>query len=180
MSALTDAKKAATPGTTWTVTNHYLTREDHPCYGRTVRTVERVTTSRVYFANGSYVDWPKAAQVERDGNGTVRLFGGGIGQQPTDLFLTLVPASTAAQDAPPPRLVPGFGFTHESRLDPDWVPGPGQKYADAPKLRMRVTRVTAGGVYFKAATGTDRSVFLNRPTFEARYLPTAEPQEGRQ
>lgn len=97
--SLSAAKAAAQPGTTWAVTNHYITREDHAGFGTTQRRVERVTGSRVYFENGSYLDWPKAAQVERDDDGTIRLFGGGVGQQPADLFVTLRP-TVSTQTAP--------------------------------------------------------------------------------
>jgi hypothetical protein len=93
MSNLTESKAAVIPATQWSVTNHYIKREDHPCFGTQLRTVERVTGSRIYFTGGSYIDWPKAAAIERDADGTIRLFGGGTGQGPTDLFMTLVPAA---------------------------------------------------------------------------------------
>lgn len=117
MSALSEAKKAVTPGTTWTVTNHYINNaladndgfprldrsgERHGSYGPNGhrRTITRVTGSRFYYeaedrrGGEGYIEWPKAAQVQRDPDGTVRLYGGGGGQCPTDLFITLVPVTT--------------------------------------------------------------------------------------
>lgn len=92
MSKTMTTKATVTPNTTWTVTNHYIKRTDHACFGTQSRTVERVTSSRVYFTDGSHIDWPKAGQIQCGEDGTIRLFGGGIGQGPADLFLTLVPA----------------------------------------------------------------------------------------
>lgn len=76
------------PGQTVRVTNHYITRPDHPCFGTRDRVIARVTTSSLWFAETGNVAWPRANQMTVDGS-TVRLFGGGIGQQPTDLFLTI-------------------------------------------------------------------------------------------
>jgi hypothetical protein len=76
------------PGQTVRVTNHYITREDHPCFGTQTRTVAKVTTTSLWFTATGNVQWPRVDQVETE-DGIVRLFGGGIGQQPTDLFLTI-------------------------------------------------------------------------------------------
>lgn len=62
-------------------------------------------------------------------------------------------------------IAPGMTFTHWAFLDPDWRPAPGQKYRDAPKATMRITRVTATLVYYSYATGggkwvTDRAHLL--------------------
>lgn len=51
----------------------------------------------------------------------------------------------------------GTEFTHPSMLDPDWMPGPGQRYADAPKARCVVTTVRRGTVWFRYATDPDAS-----------------------
>jgi hypothetical protein len=64
----------------------------------------------------------------------------------------------------------GFTFTHASRLDPDWVPGLGQKYVDAPKQRMEVTRATSTTVYFRPEGSRAVSSYLPRAEFEARYM----------
>lgn len=98
---LTAVKSAVRPGSAWDVTNHHITREDHPAFGTTRRSVTRVTGSRVYLAypdhRESHFDWPRAAQVQMDPDGTIRLYGGGAGQRPDELFLTLVPARDEAR-----------------------------------------------------------------------------------
>jgi hypothetical protein len=96
---LTDIKSAVRPGNVYEVTNHHLTRPDHPWFGTSRRTVTRVTSSRFYLSypdhGVSYVDWPRASQADMDPDGTIRLYGGGAGQRPDELFLTLVPARDA-------------------------------------------------------------------------------------
>lgn len=102
MAALADAKRLVTAGKVYDVTNHYITRETHPSFGTNRRTVTRVTSDRFYLTQPtrhdgeSPVPWPKAAQVQVDEDGTVRLFGGGTSQGPGDLFLTLVPVQGEA------------------------------------------------------------------------------------
>jgi hypothetical protein len=66
----------------------------------------------------------------------------------------------------------GFTFTHASRLDPSWRPGPGQRYVDGPKARMRVTRATRTTIYF-VHDGGEPGVpwWMDRVAFEARYCP---------
>lgn len=84
-----------------TVTNHYITRADHPCFGTQRRTIAKVTSSHLHFTESGSVSWPKAAQVTCE-NGVVQLFGGGLGQQPSDLFLTITPnAPTCPQCGAP-------------------------------------------------------------------------------
>lgn len=109
-------------GSEWHVVNDYVNAglahndgypltsregERHPAYGPgRVRVVERTTAGRVYFQDGSYFDWPKAAQVQGDTD-VVRLFGGGAAQAPEDLFLTLtrqVPGTFAFQEQETARL----------------------------------------------------------------------------
>ena len=96
MATLAQIKQTVRPGQIYDVTNHYITRQDHPAYGTTRRTVSRTTGKRIYLTRAGHrgetgVDWPRAAQVQRDPDGTIRLYGGGIGQEPEELFLTLVP-----------------------------------------------------------------------------------------
>jgi hypothetical protein len=76
------------PGQVVTVTNHYITRPDHPCYGTQTRTIARVTSTGLWFTESGRVAWPKREQIVAEGS-IVRLFGGGAGQQPADLFLTI-------------------------------------------------------------------------------------------
>lgn len=100
---LTAIKSAVGPGQVWDVTNHYITRPDHSCYGTTRRRVTKVNSSSVYMvldtapadaeAQWPTFTWPKAAQAAMDADGTIRLYGGGAGQQSGDPFLTLTPVS---------------------------------------------------------------------------------------
>jgi hypothetical protein len=59
-------------------------------------------------------------------------------------------------------------FTHLRMLDPDWTPSTGQKYADAPKARMQVTRMTATTVYYRYADGGGR-FSMPRATWDRDY-----------
>ncbi|MGN6575266.1 MAG: hypothetical protein ACTHKG_06240 [Nocardioides sp.] len=67
----------------------------------------------------------------------------------------------------------GLVFTHATHLDMAWKPGPGQRYADAPKVRCVVTRVTGAAVYFQHADAQGRpaggKACLPRERFEATY-----------
>lgn len=78
-----------TPGLRVTVTNHYITRIDHPCFGTRTATVVRASGSHLYFegvAGGT--PWPKkAADLRTDGD-TVFFYGF---PNEGDLFLTIVP-----------------------------------------------------------------------------------------
>lgn len=67
-------------------------------------------------------------------------------------------------------LARGFTFTHDRHLDPDWRPdvAAGERYADGPKARMRVTRVTATSGYFVYLDGKGRTV-CDRADFERRF-----------
>jgi hypothetical protein len=92
---LAEIKRHVQPGQIYDVTNHYITRTDHSAFGTTRRTVTRITGSRIYltYSGGgeSGIDWPNAPQVSMDANGVIQLRGGGTGQQPGELFLTLTP-----------------------------------------------------------------------------------------
>lgn len=93
MSTLSEVKARFTVGSRWAVTNHYVTREDHPAFGTTERTVTRATSGRVYLARDgegeSEVDWPKASQVTVDSDGTVTFYS--HPRMPGQAFLTLKP-----------------------------------------------------------------------------------------
>jgi hypothetical protein len=97
---LMQIKALVKPGNVYDVTNHYIKRQDHPGFGTTRRTVSRVTSDRVYLQREgmreSPVAWPRAAQVQADPDGTIRLYGCGGGQAPEDLFLTLKPVREAS------------------------------------------------------------------------------------
>lgn len=98
---LSATKASVSPGQVYDVTNHYITRTDHPCFGTNRRTVVKTTGSSVYMTiepggrapKWPTFQWPKAAQVQMDDDGTIRLYGGGIGQAADELFLTLKPAA---------------------------------------------------------------------------------------
>ncbi len=94
-----DIRAEIAPGSVFDVTNHYITREDHPCYGTQQRTILRANTAAFYLSldgveghDESRVDWPRASQMQRDDDGTIRLYGGGAAQGREDLFLTLHPS----------------------------------------------------------------------------------------
>ena len=92
---LASIKSAVYPGKVYDITNHAIQDEDQPGYGTTRRVVTRVTSGRFYLSYPDHglphVDWPPAVRAQMDADGTIRLYGG-PGQQPSDLFLTLVPA----------------------------------------------------------------------------------------
>ncbi|MEV1170835.1 hypothetical protein [Nonomuraea sp. NPDC049784] len=95
---LAEIKRRVQPGQVYDVTNHYITRTDHPAYGTTRRSVTRVTNYRFYMAEAaggreSPIEWPKAAQVSIDADGVIRLCGGGVSQKPDEPFLTLTPVT---------------------------------------------------------------------------------------
>ena len=47
---LTAIRSAVRPGQVYDVTNHHVTREDHPAFGTTRRAVTRITGSRFYLS----------------------------------------------------------------------------------------------------------------------------------
>jgi hypothetical protein len=57
------------------------------------------------------------------------------------------------------RLKPGQLFMHTRWLDPDWAPGEGQIYKDAPNAICRITAVRQGIVYFKLGTDPGKADF---------------------
>jgi hypothetical protein len=69
-------------------------------------------------------------------------------------------------------------FTHLTHLDLDWVPGPGQKYRDAPKAPCRVTRMTKLAVYYTYASATsNRGAFcMSREIWDRDYAPNLVPK----
>lgn len=64
----------------------------------------------------------------------------------------------------------GYVFTHDSFLDRDWKPGPGQKYVDGPKAEMVVVRVTTTTVWYGYAGQTRGPWKMSRDLFIDRYL----------
>ena len=80
----------------------------------------------------------------------------------------------------PPMPRRGDTFTHLSSLDLNWTPGPGQKWADAPLARMRVTAVRQGRVFYGYAEPTDRTGYGSSwealDQFMARYGDQLAPE----
>jgi hypothetical protein len=56
----------------------------------------------------------------------------------------------------------GQRFRHARQLDVTWQPGPGQRYADAPKATMVVTRVAAGRVWYGLDEPRPRGSWVER------------------
>lgn len=75
------------PGQRWRVTNHYISRADHPCYGTRERTIERISASHLYFTETGSVPLPRAAHIEHE-PGIVRFYWDHAGKK-RDLLLTL-------------------------------------------------------------------------------------------
>jgi hypothetical protein len=68
-------------------------------------------------------------------------------------------------------------FLHLHTLDPDWQPGPGQKWRDAPKARMRVTKMTRLAVYYtyaNAEPGARGAFSMTRETWDRDYAPNLD------
>lgn len=63
------------PGDRVTVTNHWITRPDHPCYGTRTDTVARVNAGAITFEQGGRVPWPPAARLEQPEPGRVVIIG---------------------------------------------------------------------------------------------------------
>jgi hypothetical protein len=79
------AREMFAPGERVRVTNHYITREDHPCYGTREAMVARSTTAGLTLEPGGHTPWPKAGQLEH-GLKTMTLYGH---PKEDDLFLTI-------------------------------------------------------------------------------------------
>jgi hypothetical protein len=67
----------------------------------------------------------------------------------------------------------GYTFRHRHFLDPAWKPSAGERYRDAPKAMMIVTRVTATTVYFTYVGSTRGAWKLARQSFNDQYGETA-------
>jgi hypothetical protein len=94
----TEIKREFQVGCVFDLTNHYITREDHPCFGTRLVRVNRSNSAALYTSDPDgqirRIEWPKASQLERDENGTIRFYGGGIGQAADELFLTFEPVQS--------------------------------------------------------------------------------------
>jgi hypothetical protein len=87
-----ELKRALTAGTTWSLTNVYITREDHPCHGTRTVTVTKANSSSYYLDNGQWGnEWPKKGQAARTADGAYLVYGTGAGQKPDELTLIFRP-----------------------------------------------------------------------------------------
>jgi hypothetical protein len=82
-------KRLFQPGQVVTVTNHYINKPDHPCFGTHPRTIAKVSGSHLHFTWADRTDsvpWPKAANLRVNDSGAVEFHG-----FPVDgaLFLTI-------------------------------------------------------------------------------------------
>jgi hypothetical protein len=94
MPTATQIRSSVKVGQVYDVTNHFIQRADHPCFGTRRVTVTAVNGSSFTLDNAQWgTRWPKASQLQQDADGTIRMFGGGAGQKPDDPFLTLVPVT---------------------------------------------------------------------------------------
>jgi hypothetical protein len=88
-------KATFAPGAEFNVTNHYITKEDHPYFGTRRAKVLRVTSGGVWMdapgGGETKVEWPKMSQVYKEDDGSIRFHGGGSNQKADDLFLTFKP-----------------------------------------------------------------------------------------
>lgn len=100
-------KRLFTAGQQVAVTNHFITRAEHPCFGRKLRTVTRVTGSHLHFDVGGATPWPKAANVTY-ANGVVTFLGY---PHAGDTFLTieLFPNVVAIAEVKPDFTVQNHG-----------------------------------------------------------------------
>lgn len=83
------ARASIAEGDTFDVTNHYIDRVDHPCYGTHRRVVVRNNAGGITFDIGGRCSWNSIKELRLEDDGSITMWG-----FPTDgdLFLTLVPA----------------------------------------------------------------------------------------
>lgn len=83
--SLRSAREMFTEGERVRVTNHYITRPDHPCFGTREATVVRVSQSGITLDPGGRTPWPKSGGIE---HGTTTMT---LSDHPNegDLFLTI-------------------------------------------------------------------------------------------
>lgn len=90
MSALTEFRAWIKPGMDIEITNHYISREDHPCYGTRTAHIDKVNSASYYLDGSQWPSkFPKASQIKRDETGAFLIYGGGASQKSDELFLTI-------------------------------------------------------------------------------------------
>lgn len=78
------------------------------------------------------------------------------------------------------RVMSQTTFHHGHTLDPNWQPGPGEKWRNAPKAKMRVTKMTRLAVYYTyadAEPGARGAFSMKRETWDRDYAPNLEPKD---
>ena len=89
-----EIKREFEVGREFCLTNYYITRPDHPCYGARKVTIASVNTNSVKTLDPDgeirKIEWPKAAQLKKLDHlhGTIAFYGGGCGQSDDELFVT--------------------------------------------------------------------------------------------
>jgi len=90
VSILSEFKEMMQAGTVVDVTNHYITREDHPCFGTNRRTVSHANSSSWHYwdsraGRDHCLKWPKGSQICKSGDAFL-IYGH---PKPGDLFMTI-------------------------------------------------------------------------------------------
>jgi hypothetical protein len=89
-----DLRRMLIPGVRVRITNHYITREDHPCFGTRDEEIVKANGSTFTLSNPrgarpSPISWPRRDQLVANENGSVTILGGGIRQAADEPFLTI-------------------------------------------------------------------------------------------
>lgn len=96
-SPLQQLKALLVAGTDIEVTNHYITREDHPCFGTTARTVAKANSGSWYYEGQKWGNpWPKAGDVKQINASTFEQYGH---PHAGDLYLTIKIVATPEMKA---------------------------------------------------------------------------------
>lgn len=66
---------------------------------------------------------------------------------------------------------PGDLFRHATFLDPYWKPGPGERYADAPRAVCQVTAVRKGQVFYTYADHPGRGFHVDLDGWPHKHEP---------
>lgn len=67
-------------------------------------------------------------------------------------------------------LRPGTVFRHARLLDVEWTPGPGERYADAPRALCIVTATRGGRIYYRQGTERGKGTAHFRADDAARHV----------
>lgn len=86
-------RRLMVPGAVVDITNHYIERPDHPCFGTTRRKITAANSSSWSYFEPAHnsdhsVKWPKASDVVPNEDGSFDIYGH---PKAGDLFLTIHP-----------------------------------------------------------------------------------------